>query len=317
MKKVFLFIAAEIMTAATAVAQQIAVVAPNGSTKIYTQFDKAVEGAESGSVMYLSNGGFKTNDVKITKKLTIIGLTHKSNAGNADGSTTVQGNINFRDGSTGSSIMGCYVNGDVNIAEGGGKVNNVLVRYCNVNSIYVKNDSCTGTTVNQCYVRGQIGGSYADMKITNNIIGGNKFYIKAGTISNNICLSSGNSIVFEGLYGCIITNNVLKGVTLWDTVDKDQASGNLCPSGSSFGADYVTYENWDDLFVNSTPGVHPSSDFHFTDAYSQYKDIGIYGGTGFNDGALPPVPYVVSKVIPDQTDSEGKLNIKIAVKAGE
>ena len=41
----------------------------------------------------------------------------------------------------------------------------------------------------------------------------------------------------------------------------------------------------------------------------------IFGGTGFNKGALPPVPYIQSYEIDEQTDAEGKLNIRINVKA--
>ena len=32
---------------------------------------------------------------------------------------------------------------------------------------------------------------------------------------------------------------------------------------------------------------------------------------------MAPLPYIVAKDIPEQTDAEGKLNIKIRVKASE
>ena len=38
---------------------------------------------------------------------------------------------------------------------------------------------------------------------------------------------------------------------------------------------------------------------------------------GFNEDQLAPVPYIISKDIPQQTDAAGKLNIKIRVKAGD
>ena len=64
--------------------------------------------------------------------------------------------------------------------------------------------------------------------------------------------------------------------------------------------------------------VSPASSFHFTADYLEYEgQVGLYAGTGFNDSALPPVPFIVSKSIPEQTDASGQLNIKIRVKAGE
>jgi len=45
--------------------------------------------------------------------------------------------------------------------------------------------------------------------------------------------------------------------------------------------------------------------------------VGIYSGTGFNDDQLAPVPYIIGKRIPEQTDASGQLLIQIRVKAGE
>ena len=85
----------------------------------------------------------------------------------------------------------------------------------------------------------------------------------------------------------------------------------------SWGEDCVNVEeDWSEVFVNNR-GITPYSDLHFKEAYKQYSDKGIYGGTGFSDSALPPVPYIVSKSIPQQTDASGKLRIRVAVKAGE
>ena len=71
--------------------------------------------------------------------------------------------------------------------------------------------------------------------------------------------------------------------------------------------------NWDGVFVNNA-GVNPISNYHFTEAYQQYEGVcGIYGGTGFSDGQLPPVPYISSKTVPTETDASGNLHINITV----
>ncbi len=75
---------------------------------------------------------------------------------------------------------------------------------------------------------------------------------------------------------------------------------------------------WDDVFVNYNGGaISPLSDFHFKEAYLQYSDIGIYGGTGFNDHQTAPVPYIIAKRIAEETDAAGQLKIQVRVKAGD
>ena len=116
MKKVVLSLV--LMIAAVAVsAQQIAVVTSNGTTTMYQTLGDAIAGATSNSVIYLPAGGFQiSDDVKITRKVTIIGVTHKANSDNAEGNTIISGNLNFNGGSSNSAVMGCYISGDVILA---------------------------------------------------------------------------------------------------------------------------------------------------------------------------------------------------------
>ena len=89
----------------------------------------------------------------------------------------------------------------------------------------------------------------------------------------------------------------------------------------NFGDDCVKIGdvNWNDVFENYNGGsISPVSKFHFKGDYIQYEfEVGIYAGDGFNEDQLAPVPYIISKDIPQQTDAAGKLNIKIRVKAGD
>ena len=78
--------------------------------------------------------------------------------------------------------------------------------------------------------------------------------------------------------------------------------------------------NWNDVYVNYNNGaISPKSDFHFKDDYKQYENkVGIYAGdTPFNDNQIAPVPHIVAKHVDEHTDTTGKLNIKIRVKAGQ
>ena len=97
--KNYLFSLFVALMATTAIqAQQISVVSPGGATTLYRTFQQAIEGADPGSVIYLPGGGFPiSDDVKITKKLTIIGIGHCVKGDNVDGVTTISGNLFFNE----------------------------------------------------------------------------------------------------------------------------------------------------------------------------------------------------------------------------
>lgn len=308
-------------------AQQIAVVSTDGATSLYQTLGEAINGASAGSVIYLPGGGFPiSDDVTISKKLTIIGIGHKINTDNVDGYTTITGNLNFKEGSDGSAVMGVYLTGNLSIGYGSKKVDNVLVRYCNVDGIYVNNSHSLGTVVNQNYIRSFATFNGASVEFTNNIVS----FVRSlnnGTIANNIFTgryqgrnASADDCNYDSIKNNVFTasgdNGVFSGVNSF-------CEGNMTKVEISFGdvfdADPINVSEleWTDIFVNPD-GVKPTSNYHFKGDYVQYENqVGIYGGTGFSDSALPPVPYIVSKQIPEQTDASGKLNIRIRVRAGE
>lgn len=315
-KRLFLAALAAIVGTATAIAQQIAVVSEGGGTNVFQTLTEAIEGASNGSVIYLPGGGFQIHDsVKITKRLSIIGIGHKAKSENVDGNTMIGGNLFFNEGSSGSSVMGCYISGSIYIANGGGKVDNIIVKRCNVYSFQIGSKLCEGTIVNQCYAREDSEFGASPIHLSNNVIDAIR-NVNGGTIVNNTIVGNINLFSTSSLRdvnNSILTNNVLRyGISESSGI---VATGNLF--GYSIYGDDAAKVDYNNLFVNSSPGVSPSADYHFTEDYQQYSDCGIYGGTGFSDGALPPVPFIVAKSIPEQTDASGNLNIKIRVKASE
>lgn len=320
MKRTILLLMFALVATVYSQAQQIAVVSPQGATSLYQTLGEAIEGAAPSSVIYLPGGGFPIADsVKITKKLTIIGIGHKIKTENADGNTTITGNLFFNEGSDGSAVMGVYMTGKITIGGDGKEVDNVLVRYCNIQEFCVSNSKCLGTVVNQNYIRGQSLFSSASGEFTNNITA----YVRNlnnGKIANNITTSSIQANYkhagISECSNCSIKNNVIISQNI--TGSNNSTDGNMGKEGCALG-DYAISINcgWTDVFVNPD-GVKPTSDYHFKGEYEHYNsECGIYAGTGFSDSALPPIPYIVSKQIPEQTDAEGKLNIKIRVRAGE
>ncbi len=315
MKKVFLSLFVAMLATVAVQAQQIAVVT-GSTTKMCQTLKDAIEASDDGSVIYLPGGGFQIGDtVKITKQVTIMGIGHKANSENADGNTVISGNLFFNEGSSGSAVMGCYISGTINIGDDGKAVNNIVVRYCNLNAFVVKSKICTGTIINQNYIRGSSSGNGSAVEVTNNI-----FYsikdISGGIIRNNLSPSDTDHGNLNNITSSTIADNVIIDGII--NCSGSVGSNNLKYTNNNIGDDQinVSSETWKKLFVKDV-GISPASDFHFTDDYKQYSDIGIYGGTGFSDSGMAPVPFIVAKNIPEQTDAEGKLNIKIRVKASE
>jgi hypothetical protein len=314
-KKCFILFVAMLWNV-TLMAQQIAVVS-DGNTSVHSTLQAAIEAAPAGSVIYLPGGGFPIDDsVKINKPLNIIGIGYWVKGDNVDGYTSILGNLHFNEGSDGSSVMGVYMTGRIRIGNNGKKVDNVLVRYNWIDGVYVQNSACMGTVVNQNYIRSSSSFSGATCEFNNNVAC-HVSDLDNGSIEYNIFYGSG---CISSCHNTSINCNVLYYISGY-SINKDggecQAFNNMYRT--SWGVDCVEINSnsYFDLFVNWA-GITPKSDFHFKGDWAQYNGhIGVYGGSGFSSSTLPPVPYIVAKQIPEQTDANGKLNIKIRVRAGE
>lgn len=336
MKRIFILTALSVLLGvASASAQQIAVVTEGGETTVFQTLQATIEGASPGSVIYLPGGGFSiSDDVKITKKLTIIGIGHKSNNDNEDGSTIITGNLWFNGGSSGSAVLGCYITGEVYIGDDGASVNGVMVRCCNLNSVQVKNNLCQETIVNQNYIRGSSLFSQSNSKVFNNVSGA-IIDINGGLITNNII----NGRHEEGsAYTCVYArsiraynSNITKNIILPNygnsynfkyskiegsdnTIDHNMSQTDVGDSPINIGE-----VSWDDVFVDYNNGaISPMSNFHFKEVYKQYESqVGVYANGVDFDNQTAPVPYIVAKRIAEETDAAGQLKIQVRVKAGE
>ena len=332
MKKLIFTLFVAFMATVALRAQQIAVVNTNGATKLFRTFPDAINGADPGSVIYLPGGGFTiSNDLKITKKLTIIGIGHyvKSENPNVDGNTTIGGNLFFNEGSDGSAVMGCYITGNVNIGHDGKGISDVLIRFCNLNALHVGNKNCMETIVNQNYIRECSNFGASNAVVTNNVM--HSIYdLDDGKIANNVILHRtgllpngggypSNPSPFKACERDQIMNNIFREANVrWECDASNALSGNL-----AIQTDVVEYNlgevDWNDVFENyNNATVSPESSFHFKGDYKQYETkCGIYGGTSFKDEQMAPVPYITFKDVPQETDAQGKLNVRIRVSANK
>lgn len=106
--------------------------------------------------------------------------------------------------------------------------------------------------------------------------------------------------------------------------DQCSALGNMCKVDWDLDEDCINIGevDWNNVFENFNNGaISPATSFHFKkdSEYTKYEgQVGIYSGdTPFEDNQLAPVPYIIFKDVPQKTDTEGKLEIRIRVKAGD
>ena len=326
MKRILSIVVALVATI-TVGAQNIAVVNSSNTTKIYQTLDEAITNAESGSIIYLPGGGFQvTDNAKIDKQLTIMGVSHRGDTDNVDGATIISGNLNFVAGSSHSAVMGVYVSGNVVLTD---SIANFTMRYCNVNSVQVKSSKSGGMDINQCYLRNNSNFGSCNVKVSNCILHSIQ-YVNGGTIEHNVITAKVNysstysSSWYLALYqvkSSTITYNFLLdpgSVHNGENCNKD----HNCIGTGSFGDNPAVLPKdtkWEDVF-KAHKGVTIVSNYHLSNTWAASKDpdltgIGIYGGTGFIDEALAPIPRIVSKKVAESTDGSGKLQIEVTVKA--
>jgi hypothetical protein len=344
MKRNVLFAVAFFATL-SANAQSIAAVSPSNVTTMYQTLDKAVTEADPGSVIYLPGGGFNiSDDTKITKKITIMGVSHRADADNADGATNIAGNLNFVGGSSGSAVTGVFLSGNINIGDEEAALSNFTIRFCNVSSVQVNSNNVSGVIVNQCYLRNPSKFGYSNASIENNVVH-SVGLIKGGTINHNIIVSNA---VYYGIgstdrYGTYYQGYALASVNGSTITNNILLDSNYCHNGgdciisnnsrgtSDWEADKELIKledetSWDDVFepnnsVDKAKGVTVNSNYKLKGkwgkgAASDGTDLGIYGGSGFKDDkSLAPIPRIVSKKVNEHTDGSGNLHIEITVKA--
>lgn len=300
MKRIILSLLVSFFSVVSVYSQQISVVDTLGVTSVFDKLDDAINQASAGSTIYLPGGSSIISDATvINKKLTIMGIGHRS-TDNLDGLTMVSGKIQFGPGSEGSILMSLYLSGEVRFGVGGAS-NGIIVKNCNVNNISTSSKS-NDLVINQNYIRNDAL-----------FAGGNVLFF------NNVCSWIGD------VTGGVIEHNVFTGTYNYNGyswvfyyIHSSTVRNNICLKSGTSG-DNTVYQNNVFNFKTSNfvkySGISPDSDFRFTEAYEGDRTLGIYGGSGFSNDSYPTRPYIVSKNIPGQTDSQGKLRIQVTVKA--
>lgn len=297
MKKQLLFLLAMLMCATQMMAQRrkFTMVTPAGTTTYYNTIQAAVEAATDGSTIYVPDGNFDMGKLYITKRLNIIGMRAAEKVANSGAYSRLVGDIYFKEGTSASTVLGVRVS---NIYfDSKQEIEDIVIKQCLVdNNIYNLNSTPSfGININQCIV------------------------------SNTLDLS--------GSSDCYITNSVLN---YFASIYQGFVDHCVLNGGGSYGSSYNKYSTFSNCFVSMVRGdynqlincysastsiyVNFSGDWAHSDLHikpeSEYygRDLGVMGGTGFTLDVYQSSTRVVDVMVPDHTDDDGKLKVKVKVE---
>lgn len=331
-------------------AQQVTVTLHHGGTsQMYygnSAFQDAYNASANGDTIYLP-GNAHFSGIGISKKLVIIGSGHRPDSTLATGRTMIESEIRFYAGANGSVLEGIYSTSNIyfNYNE---RVSDVVIRRCNVNCIYLEGDYDTTHTSNRVYIeqnviRGDIGCANSNyLTIRNNIVRSRIYQINGnGLIENNILYhqtdwgywsdNPSNSAIYS-VANSLIRNNIFMRYPSHTECQivgsnndvKNNIFANTTPEcySSNYFNNYYTISS-DTIFVGQTAAYTEFSyahDYHLKtpSLYPGFASmgVGLYGGTiPYKEGELPFNPHIQTQTIAPATNTNGKLNIDIKVKA--
>ncbi len=320
-------------------AQIISVLSPTGTTKLYSDFKSAVEGADNGSFIYCSgnrNGFAVSSDYKIAKKVHIIGVGYRADLNPTMGPTFFDGNLRFVSGSDGSTITGIYLSGKIYIGDSGlgsigHVVNNLLIQRCRFTQIEqiiptsLVDIGGTGIRIIENVIDDGLDIKVVNAEVSNNIftesLGTQIEYMRGGVIKNNIFLQTTSPSAFWNCSGISVINNIfVSGIS--DLAGSSwQFSNNIICTTSDVANNYSKMTR-DKVFKvwEGYKGYSYTNDYSLLDASvgknggTDGSDVGIYGGKYiWKNGGLPYNPHIISSEVSPVANPDGTINLKINV----
>lgn len=351
----FLFVVTAVSCVAVCQAQQVFNVQNGTKTEFYSGLEEAITKAVSGDTIYLPGGLIEVqNDLVIDKKLALIGagcdidsiggLQRTELKKKTDDYWVNQLNINFREGSNGSALIGCII-GDITfgfkneINEYYQNIENIMIMRNDIQGVVdlgVEGSSESNNNVKKIIIkeniiaRGIIGRHAKECWINNNTLGNNGYgggyynsynisYINNSYIYNNV-MKECNGLA--SLKACSIENNFLYGEVSSCTnctFNNNAFTSNVSfPVGSNTGSNNLVSQEALKTFqvndLNFPKNLTIRDTSPCKNAGTDGTDIGIYGGsTPYK--ARPFNPHISKSIISSQTDKNGKLRVDMIIQA--
>ena len=299
----------------------------DGQVSYFDTLDEAFMALKAGCVVYIPSGSYilsAKEETKVKCQVAIYRAGCSPYAKDTD-YTRIIGTIEFVGGASSSVIMGLRNEGDIYIRE---NVKNILIKNVDVQCIYFSSESNTGCLVTSSVIRNYLSGSgNAPVQVTN-CLAGNIVDIKGGEIAN--CILKPSSSYYPSYYytsssytshSSLMRNNI--GLDLNKSTYLSDCQETCTMVGSSPQIPYpaggveALFEKYDpsDPFDLRKNNYRLKKGVSGTNAGTDGKDIGLYGGSGFDDTGRAPIPKIKIREIAPQTDDKDRLKVKIEVIA--
>lgn len=300
---------------------------PDGRVSYFDTLDEAFMALKAGCVVYIPSGSYTLSskeETKIKCQVAIYGAGCRPYGKDTD-YTRIIGNLEFVEGASSSVIMGFRNEGNINIS---GNVKNLLIKNMDVRGIYFYSESNTGCLVTSSVIRDYLTGwDRAPVQVTN-CLAGNIGAIKGGEIANCILKPSSSYYSSEDntSYSRLSSHSLMRnniGLDLDKSTSLSDCQETCNMVGSSPQIPYPTggvealFEKYDpsDPFDLSKNNYRLKKGVSGTNAGTDGKDIGLYGGSGFDDTGRAPIPKIKIREIAPQTDDKDRLKVRIEVIA--
>lgn len=301
---------------------------PDGRVSYFDTLDEAFMALKAGCVVYIPSGSYRLSskdETKIKCQVAIYGAGCRPYGKDTD-YTRIIGDLEFVEGASSSVIMGFRIENNINIRE---NVKNLLIKNVDVGIISFLSESNTGCLVTSSVIRDYLNGNGSAPVQVTNCLAGNIGAIRGGEIANCILKPSSSAYYSaEDTYGYVhFSSNSLMRNNIGLDSDKSTSLSDCQETcnmvGSSPQIPYPTggvealFEKYDpsDPFDLSKNNYRLKKGVSGTNAGTDGKDIGLYGGTGFDDTGRAPIPKIKIREIAPQTDEKDRLKVRIEVIA--
>lgn len=300
----------------------------DGQVSYFDTLDEAFMALKAGCVVYIPSGSYKLSnrdETKIKCQVAIYGAGCRPYGKDTD-YTRIFGNIEFVEGASSSVVMGLRCETEIRIKE---NVKNILIKNVDTGRILFYSESNTGCLVTSSVIRDYLSGNAnAPVQVTN-CLAGNIGAIKGGEIANCILKPSYSSYYYysysynsyDSSSSSLMRNNI--GLDLDKSTALSGCQEACTMVGRSPQIPYPTggvealFEKYDpsDPFDLRKNNYRLKKGVSGTNAGTDGKDIGLYGGSGFDDTGRAPIPKIKIREIAPQTDEQDRLKVKIEVIA--
>lgn len=294
----------------------------DGKVSYFDTLDEAFMALKAGCVVYIPSGSYTLSSKEETKvkcQVAIYGAGCRPYGKDTD-YTRITGDIILKEGASSSIIMGLRSESHIYVEA---NVKNILIKNVDVNYISFSSESNTGCVVTSSVIRYSVSGNgKAPVQVTNCLagyIGG----IKGGEIANCILRGRASYYYHTSSYSSssLLRNNIGLDRTGIKSISNCQEECNMVGKDSQIpypsGGLEALFEKYDasDPFNLSKNNYRLKKGVSGTNAGTDGKDIGLYGGSGFDDSGRAPIPKIKIREIAPQTDEQDRLKVKIEVIA--